>query len=249
MCWRVVHGSDFRQLRNFAGVVDCWYALHEHTVTEIDGPIVSRGTSNNIVIEHALDIYAVWAAMNAEPKRCRSSPATAANVSVAAESWVAITRANSMETATPDASSSAPGASSGKIIDICHWHTGIVMTRYNISSVRLFGPSQRVEDVPEGCCRNCYRHASIKSCSNCTYLRLGSDPVSRSSSTTNRICLVRVWRVANVVNFWIIAWIRVVLIWLRMSASSALGTCSSRSWPGPGSQITRGGDRYKLWGY
>ena len=55
-----------------------------------------------------------------------------------------------MESATPDASSSAPGASSGKIIEICHWHTGIVMTRYNISSVRLFGVLKTSQKVVVG---------------------------------------------------------------------------------------------------
>ncbi len=49
--------------------------------------------------------------MNVEPYRFCSSPATAANTIVDLVWRVAITRASSIETATPDASSSAPGAS------------------------------------------------------------------------------------------------------------------------------------------
>ena len=76
------------------------------------------------------------------------------------------------------------------------------MAGYDISSVRFFGSSQRDEDIGDVCgvgdysprrllqeFLNCYRHASIGSCSNCTHLR--SDPVSRSSNTTNRIRLAR----------------------------------------------------------
>jgi hypothetical protein len=50
-------------------------------------------------------------AMWSDPYNPCSSPATAANTSVALGRWVANTRASSIETATPDASSSAPGAS------------------------------------------------------------------------------------------------------------------------------------------
>ena len=49
--------------------------------------------------------------MNAEPYSPCSSPATAANTIVASECRVAMSRASSSTTATPDASSSAPGAS------------------------------------------------------------------------------------------------------------------------------------------
>jgi hypothetical protein len=49
--------------------------------------------------------------MCAAPYSPCSSPATAANTIVATGRRLAITRASSMATATPDASSSAPGAS------------------------------------------------------------------------------------------------------------------------------------------
>ena len=51
--------------------------------------------------------WAMWS----EPYRPCSSPATAAKTTVASVRRVAITRASSMIAATPDASSSAPGAS------------------------------------------------------------------------------------------------------------------------------------------
>ena len=56
---------------------------------------------------------AFWncSAMWSDPKRPCSSPATAASTIVASGSCVARTLASSIETATPDASSSAPGAS------------------------------------------------------------------------------------------------------------------------------------------
>ena len=57
-----------------------------------------------------------WFAMNVEPYRPCSSPATAASMIVERDGWVAITRASSMQTATPEASSSAPGASSVKFM-------------------------------------------------------------------------------------------------------------------------------------
>jgi hypothetical protein len=52
-----------------------------------------------------------WAAMYRAPYRPCSSPATAANTMVDFGARFAMIRANSMDTATPDASSSAPGAS------------------------------------------------------------------------------------------------------------------------------------------
>jgi hypothetical protein len=52
----------------------------------------------------------------AEPYRPCSSPATAAKTIVASGLCLAITRASSRDTATPDASSSAPGASSVEFI-------------------------------------------------------------------------------------------------------------------------------------
>ena len=51
------------------------------------------------------------AAMNRAPNRPCSSPATAANTMVAFGRRLAMTRASSIDTATPDASSFAPGAS------------------------------------------------------------------------------------------------------------------------------------------
>ena len=50
-------------------------------------------------------------AKKAEPYRPSSSPATAMNLIVAANWWAAITRAISIIAATPEPSSSAPGAS------------------------------------------------------------------------------------------------------------------------------------------
>jgi hypothetical protein len=52
-----------------------------------------------------------WAAAKFDPNSPCSSPATAMKTSVARGRRVAITLASSIETATPDASSSAPGAS------------------------------------------------------------------------------------------------------------------------------------------
>jgi hypothetical protein len=52
-----------------------------------------------------------WAAMYRAPYRPCSSPATAAKTIVDLGARFAITLASSMDTATPDASSSAPGAS------------------------------------------------------------------------------------------------------------------------------------------
>jgi hypothetical protein len=49
-------------------------------------------------------------ARNVEPNSPCSSPATAAKISVQSGRRVAITRASSIDTATPEASSSAPGA-------------------------------------------------------------------------------------------------------------------------------------------
>jgi hypothetical protein len=55
------------------------------------------------------------AAMNADPNRPCSSPATATKMMVASVGRVAKTRASSSTAATPDPSSSAPGASRVKL--------------------------------------------------------------------------------------------------------------------------------------
>ena len=52
--------------------------------------------------------------MKAEPYSPCSSPATVANTRVPGNWWVANTRTSSSTTATPEPSSSAPGASSVK---------------------------------------------------------------------------------------------------------------------------------------
>ena len=62
----------------------------------------------------SLPAAAICAAMCAEPNRPCSSPATVASTRVPGNWWVANTRASSSTTATPDPSSSAPGASSVK---------------------------------------------------------------------------------------------------------------------------------------
>ena len=99
-----------------------------------DGPIVSCGTSNNIVIgEHALDIYTVFLELSRHECRTETSPATAANISVAADSCVAITRANSIESANARRIIVSSRSIIGEVIDICH--SGIVMAGYNICSV------------------------------------------------------------------------------------------------------------------
>jgi hypothetical protein len=55
-------------------------------------------------------VASCWA-MCADPYSPSSSPATAANMIVASVCWVAMIRASSRTVATPDPSSSAPGAS------------------------------------------------------------------------------------------------------------------------------------------
>ncbi len=57
----------------------------------------------------------ICAAMWAEPYRPCSSPATVASTTVPGNWWVANSRASSRTTATPEASSSAPGASLVKL--------------------------------------------------------------------------------------------------------------------------------------
>ena len=54
---------------------------------------------------------AAWFAKNVEPKRPCSSPSNATNLMVASKDCFDITRASSSTAATPEASSSAPGAS------------------------------------------------------------------------------------------------------------------------------------------